>query len=290
MLANSSQTKLDEIKTALKGLEDQPLSEGGRACLQTVNQRLDELVEELRSSEEQSRQAKTKFVTVVTHELRIPMTSIKGYADLLRQGAVGPLSDMQLNFVNVIRSNLERMAALVSDLSDISRIESERLNLEPASFSVNGCIEEALRLYQPKLDEKDQALETAISPDLPYAFADRKRFVQILNILLSNAWRYTPQGGHIRVSAQAEGGAEAVRVEVSDTGIGISPQDQEKLFTQFFRSEAPAVREEQGWGLGLNLARQLVELMGGTIGFQSVLEAGSTFWFTLPTRESTPES
>lgn len=289
MTTDPFQTRLDDIEAALSRLETQPLTEDGRASLQAVHQHLDELAEEMRSSLEGSRQARSKFVSVVTHELRVPMTSIKGYADLLRQGAVGPLNDMQLNFVNVIRNNLDRMSTLVSDLSDISRIESGRLKLDSAFISVDGCIEAALGALRPKLEEKGLALDTAIAPDLPRVFTDPNRLLQILNYLLSNAYKYTPRGGQIRVAAQVDEGGDFVRLEVSDTGIGISPQDQASLFTQFFRSEAPAVREEPGWGLSLNIAKNLVEAMGGAIGFTSSLGAGSTFWFTIPIQAPHPK-
>lgn len=247
-----------------------------RAAAAIENARLYEAVQ-------QANQEKSKFVSVVTHELRIPMTSIKGYADLMRSGAVGPVNEQQISFLDVIRNNVDRMSALVSDLSDISRVETGRLKLENTFFPIHQYVEEVLRSLKPKMEEKQQTLTADIPADLPQVYADRNRFVQVLTNLISNAWKYTPPGGRVRVEARVLG--DKVKVSVIDTGIGISPEDQKKLFSQFFRSEDPKVREEQGWGLGLNVTRRLVELMGGTIGFESELGKGSTFWFTLPTTQ-----
>jgi signal transduction histidine kinase len=225
-------------------------------------------------------QAKSKFVSVVSHELRIPMTSIKGYADLLAKGMAGAVSDQQVEFLKTIQNNVERMSALVSDLSNISRIETGRLKLELKSFAVDSYLQETVNSLLPRIEEKRQTLEVYLAEDLPEVYADPNRFVQIVTNLISNASKYTPQGGWITVLAQHQEGF--VRLEVRDTGLGISDGDQEKLFSQFFRSEDPAVREEQGWGLGLNVTKLLVELQGGEIGLESTLGKGSTFWFTVP--------
>jgi signal transduction histidine kinase len=235
---------------------------------------------------QQMSEAKSQFVSVVSHELRVPMTSIKGYSDLLRQGAVGPVNDQQVNFLNVIRNNVDRMSNLVSDLSDISKIEAGRTRLSFSFIPLKAHVEEIVRSLQPKLDEKGQRLELKIPKDLKQIYADPSRLDQILLNLLSNASKFTPQGGQLAVNARQEG--DFIRVEVVDNGIGISPEDQKKLFSQFFRSEEPAVRNEPGWGLGLSIVRRLVELMGGVINVQSTFGKGSVFWFTLPSHAPLP--
>jgi signal transduction histidine kinase len=229
---------------------------------------------------QQADQAKSKFVSVVSHELRIPMTSIRGYTDLLRKEVVGPINDQQANFLEVILNNVERMSILVSDLADISRIETGRLKLERVSVSIGASIDEVVRSLQPKFEEKKQTLLIDLDMNLPLIQTDPTRLNQVLTNLLSNAWKYTPEGGEIRIAARRDAGQ--VRIEVKDTGIGIGQSDQNLIFSQFFRSESDSVREQQGWGLGLNVTKRLVELMEGTIGFRSVLDQGSTFWFTLP--------
>jgi signal transduction histidine kinase len=228
-------------------------------------------------------QAKSKFVSVVSHELRIPMTSIKGYADLLSKGMAGPVSDQQVEFLKTIQNNVERMSALVSDLSNISRIETGRLKLELKAFVIDSHLQETVNSLLPRIEEKGQTLEVYLAEDLPHVYADPNRFMQVMTNLISNASKYTPRGGWITVLAQRQD--RFVRLEVRDTGLGISEEDQEKLFSQFFRSENPAVREEQGWGLGLNVTKLLVELQGGEIGVESTLGKGSTFWFTVPEAE-----
>jgi signal transduction histidine kinase len=223
---------------------------------------------------------KSKFISVVSHELRIPMTSIKGYADLILKGMAGPINDQQENFLTTIHNNVERMSKLVADLSSISRIETGRLQLEIESVSLQKYVGQVLDSLRPRLEEKGQTLEVYVPEDLPPVRADPNRVMQVLTNLVSNAWKYTPEGGWITVLARQD--ESQVRIEVRDTGIGISEEDQAELFKQFFRSEDQTVRDEQGWGLGLNVAKRLVELMGGTIGVQSQLGKGSTFWFAVP--------
>lgn len=233
--------------------------------------------------------AKTEFVSFVSHELKTPMTSIKGYADLLAQGTVGPINEAQANFLNTIRSNVDRMATLVSDLSDISRIEAGRLRLEFEAVPIAEVVEEVVRSVRERVEAKEQHLEVQMPEDLPPAWGDRTRLIQVLTNLVSNANKYTPQGGRITLTVEAtenrwdpEGAPRVLHLAVADTGIGISEEDQARIFQKFFRSEDPAVSEVPGTGLGLNIAKNLVELQGGRIWFESTYGKGSTFHFTVP--------
>jgi signal transduction histidine kinase len=245
----------------------------GRASAAIANARLYQAVQVANES-------KSQFVAIVTHELRIPLTSIKGYTDLIRTKVVGEVNDQQLEFLNVIRTNVERMSTLISDLSDISRIERDKLKLEPTCLDLHGYVDETINSLYHEIEGKKQNITIEVPSDLPQVYADPNRLVQVFTNLVSNAWKYTPEGGKILVKAYQANGF--VRVEVIDNGLGISEEDQDKMFTQFFRSESPDVREQTGWGLGLNVTKKLVEIMNGEIGFHSILNQGSTFWFTVP--------
>ena len=229
-------------------------------------------------------EAKSRFISVVSHELRIPMTSIKGYTDMLKSGAAGSVNDMQLEFLHTIRRNVDRMNVLVSDLSDINRIEGGRLRLEPSIVQMADVMNESLAGLKNQFENKGQPVSVDLPPDLPAVWADRSRVVQIITNLLSNANKYSPNGRPVQVTADIDkvDGMEFVRLAVIDHGIGISAEDQSKLFTQFFRSDTPAVRNEVGWGLGLSIVKMLVEAQGGEVFVESELGLGSTFGFSLP--------
>lgn len=228
----------------------------------------------------QANQAKTEFVSLVAHELRTPMTSIRGYADMLRKGIVGSLTPQQVQFVETIRSNVERMQVLVSDLQDISRIESGQLRLEVRPVALTEPLESALASMRSQIEGRSQQLTLEVPGNLPPILADPSRVAQILTNLLSNACKYTPRGGQIRVTARLQDGK--VHCTIADTGIGISPEDQARLFTKFFRSDDPAVRETPGTGLGLCIVKSLVEMQGGEVSVQSQPGSGTTVTFSLP--------
>jgi signal transduction histidine kinase len=224
--------------------------------------------------------AKSDFITVVTHELRLPMTSIKGYTDLIASGMVGPLTEQQEQFLGVVKRNLERMTTLIQDLADINRIESGRMPFELAAVDLKHVVTDVAESLSEATAAKAQSVTVAFADDLPPVYADPTRLSQVLTNLLSNAHKYTPKGGEIVIQAWRNG--RFATVSVKDNGIGISAENQAKLFTQFFRAEDVEVREQSGWGLGLSIVKKMVEAQGGEISFQSELGKGSTFAFTVP--------
>jgi len=227
---------------------------------------------------------KSEFVATVSHELRTPMTSIKGYADLLLMGAAGALNENQTRFLEIVSSNTERLSILVNDLLDISRMEAGRvsLSLQPLDLreiaaSVMG---EVARHSQVEKREMDLKLDAP--PDLPRVYGDLERVHQILSNLLDNAYRYSPEKGHITVHLKKVEGE--VQVDVIDNGVGIAPEDQDRIFERFFRGENPLVLATPGTGLGLPIVKQLVNMHKGRICVKStgIAGEGSTFSFTLP--------
>ncbi|MFN3741609.1 MAG: GAF domain-containing protein [Anaerolineales bacterium] len=234
---------------------------------------------------------KSEFVATVSHELRTPMTSIRGYVDLLLMGAAGALNEMQTNFLNVIKGNTDRLNALVADLLDISRIEAGRVTLTPQPLNLRQIAEESLAGIQRRAQQENKAMTFSLeaATSLPLALGDLERVRQILDNLLENAYSYTPAGGRVQIRLHA-GDAE-VQVDVQDSGIGIPPEEQARIFERFYRGEHPFVIQTPGTGLGLSIVKQLVEMHGGRIWVTSsgIYGEGSTFSFTLPIYKATAE-
>ena len=227
--------------------------------------------------------AKSEFVSFVAHELKNPMTSIKGYSELMAAGAVGPLTDAQKNFLNTIHTNVERMRTIVEDLNDISKIEAGRLRLEPKPVKIAEIMEAVVNSTRRQIAEKNQTIELSLPSAEWEVLADKTRTEQVFINLVSNANKYTLEGGKIFVSAVLHSiPSPHIIVEVRDTGIGISPADEPKIFTKFFRSEDDRARKSTGAGLGLNITKNLVELQNGRIWFNSELNQGTSFYVSLP--------
>ena len=228
-------------------------------------------------------QAKSEFISTASHELKIPMTSIKGYAKLMSMGAVGDLTEQQKDFLGVIANNVDRMDRLVSNLLDVSRIEAGRIRLELEDVQIKTVIDEVIESIKTQLEKKNLRLHLDITDNLPHIRADYHRVVQIITNLISNAYKYTPEGGNITVVAKPYNGSiQGIAVSIKDTGYGISEEDQSKLFTNFFRSGDQNIRDEPGTGLGLAITKRMIESHGGELSFESELGKGTCFTFKVP--------
>jgi signal transduction histidine kinase len=238
---------------------------------------------------QQANSARTQFVGFVAHELKNPMASIKGYSETLLAGMTGPLTDVQKNFVNTISRNVARMQQIVDDLRDLTALETGVLTVRTRPISFNNVIFESLRPLQRQIDEKGQSMYLEVPDNLPLVAGDEGRLIQVLTNFLSNASKYTPEGGSITVYAEAtnnqwdaDGAPEVIHCSVRDTGIGISQEDLKLLATPYFRSTNPLAQAETGTGLGMTITYALIEAHGGLVWVESEIGQGSTFHFTVP--------
>jgi PAS domain S-box-containing protein len=223
---------------------------------------------------------KTEFVSLVSHELRTPLTSIKGYTEIVLDGDAGEINEEVEEYLGIVFNNAERLVALVNDLLDISRIESGRVQLKHEAVDLNEIVQSVVATMQQSIIEKGQILKVEIDPAATKVQGDKNKLVQVLTNYVSNAHKYTQTDGTIHLLIRKKNDFAAITV--SDDGFGISPEDQARLFTRFYRVDNSMTREVGGTGLGLSIVKQLIELMGGEVGVESELGKGSSFWFTVP--------
>jgi len=227
---------------------------------------------------------KSEFVATVSHELRTPMTSIKGYVDILLMGAAGALNEQQTHFLEIVRNNSERLAILVNDLLDISRIESGRLTFSLQPFDLAPIARDAVAALTRRTqeDHKSMRIETDLPRNLPRVLGDPEQIRRVLDNLLENAYYYTGENGQILLRIRKV--SDHLQVDVKDTGIGIPPELQPRVFERFYRGEHPFVLATSGTGLGLSIVKHLVDMHNGQIWLESsgVSGEGSTFSFTIP--------
>jgi PAS domain S-box-containing protein len=229
---------------------------------------------------------KSEFISNVSHELRTPMTSIRGYADLLIGGMAGEVSDMQKGFLNTIKSNADRLADLVNDLLNISRIDSGRDRLRLDNVALDQIIQQVVEGLRgrSRFESKGLTITANIDPSLPRIQADYIKLIQVFTNLVDNAFNYTYAGGHIEVSAgRRTDNPNCVLITVKDTGIGIPKDFQDRIWNRFERYEEHAlVMDVAGTGLGLSIVKTLVEMHGGEVWFESEENKGTTFYVSLP--------
>ena len=215
----------------------------------------------------------------MSHELRTPLNAVIGFSEVLSQRMFGEINDKQAEYLADILESGQHLLSLINDILDLSKIEAGRMELEPTEFNLPTTIENALTLVRERAQRHGIALGGTVDERLGMICADERKVKQVLLNLLSNALKFTPEGGQINVRAEVRDGA--AEISVTDTGVGIAPEDQEAVFEEF-RQVGIASKKVEGTGLGLAISRKFIELHGGRIWVTSQIGGGSTFTFTLP--------
>jgi signal transduction histidine kinase len=225
---------------------------------------------------------KDELVQNVSHELRTPLTFVKGYIELLLDGEMGQINEQQRESLAIVADKTNAIARLVSDILFLQQIEHQSLQL--SDLNLVEVVRRALQSNQPPATAAGITLQAMAPPHLPPVRADRDRVNQVLDNLIGNAIKFSPNGGSITV--QLEEANDMVQVSVSDTGIGIPPDQTERIFERFYQVDGSATRQFGGAGLGLAIVKRIVEAHGGHIWAKSQVDHGSTFLFTLPKAET----
>jgi signal transduction histidine kinase len=225
---------------------------------------------------------KSEFLANMSHELRTPLNAILGFSEVLAERMFGDVNEKQAEYLQDILSSGRHLLSLINDILDLSKVEAGRLELELGRFHLPTALDNALTLVRERATQHGIRLTQTVDPKVGDIVADERKVKQILLNLLSNAVKFTPEGGRIDLTTTAA--EDAITIAVSDTGVGIAPEDQAAIFEEFRQVGRDDARKQEGTGLGLTLAKKFVELHGGQIGVQSQVGQGSTFSFTLPIR------
>ena len=237
---------------------------------------------EMKSRElEAASQHKSEFLANMSHELRTPLNAIIGFSEVLSERMFGELNEKQDEYLKDIHVSGQHVLSLINDILDLSKIEAGRMELEVTDFDLPMAIDNALTLVRERAARRSIALHTTVDERLGQIQGDERKIRQVLLNLLSNAIKFTPEGGRIEVGAKPVDGS--IEVSVTDTGVGIAPEDQEAVFEEF-RQVGTADKRGEGTGLGLALSRRFIELHGGKIWVKSQVGEGATFTFTVPVR------
>jgi len=227
-------------------------------------------------------EVKSKFISIAAHELSTPLTALSGFMEVLLDGDCGAITEHQREYLEIMQHSSERLVTIVRELFDITRIETGRIQLMLQPVNLLTLVKSTIAEFKLQLEAKAHQMTLDIQPDLPFALCDKTRAAQIINNLISNAIKYTPQQGQIIVGLGLSKEEGFLQISVADTGVGISVDDQSKLFKRFFRAESAEATGATGTGLGLYVVHSLVELHGGRTWFESELNKGSTFYVIFP--------
>jgi signal transduction histidine kinase/putative methionine-R-sulfoxide reductase with GAF domain len=252
-----------------------------QSALAIQNAKLFREIEEKNRQLEVASQHKSEFLANMSHELRTPLNAVIGFSEVLAERMFGDLNEKQEEYLRDIHASGQHLLSLINDILDLSKIEAGRMVLELTDFDLPTAIENALTLVRERAGRRGIALQQAVDQGLGAIRGDERKVKQVLLNLLSNALKFTPEGGRVEVRAGAVDGM--AEISVADTGVGIAPEDQDAVFEEF-RQVGTADKKVEGTGLGLTLSRKFIELHGGTIWVQSEVGRGSTFTFTLPLR------
>lgn len=229
-------------------------------------------------------QLKTQFLANISHDLRTPLTAVITHAEILRDGLLGPLSDRQMESINGIISGGRQLLSQVGEILTYARGAADQLTVVPVTFMISDVLQQVSSLNESLLARKRLEFEVNVEPSIPPVVADREKVTHIVGNLFGNAIDFTPAGGRVWLKAQMRKGNDRTEllVEVGDTGVGIAPEHHDLIFREFAQVDATPSRPHHGTGLGLTIARKLVELHGGQIWVESALGTGSRFFFTIP--------
>lgn len=244
--------------------------------LKLLYQELQKRVKELT----EANRAKNEFLSIVSHELRTPLTSLTGFLCVLLDEEAGPINEQQKNFLTITKKSADRLNLLISDLLDVSRIESGRLNITLKPTSLSEILESSVEGMKMRAQEKGIELNYKGHPNLPDVMADESRIRQVVDNLISNAIKFTDKAGIITVISEEKG--DFLKVSVVDTGIGLSKEEQEHVFDMFYQVDASTRRSAGGVGLGLAIARGIMSMHGGELWVESEKGHGSRFHFMVP--------
>lgn len=238
----------------------------------TITQSFERLVE--------ANRLKSEFVSIVSHQLRSPLSNLRWALELLMSGRLGKIEEQQLDYFRILKDNSSRMGELVKDLLIVSRIEQGRMSFKTQEVSLTSLIQDLISISAPFARASNVGIKFEPKNNLPKIFSDPSQLKLIIENLLDNAIRYIKEKGEVKISLIKKD--SSLYFEIKDDGVGIPREDQKYIFQKFFRSSNILKYKTQGTGLGLYIAKSLVERIGGKIGFKSEENKGSTFWFTLP--------